>query len=95
MRNSILNQLRRMAAGVICPLGILALALYPHGSAWSQGLEPQRLRTPSNQSSLRYEINQTFDGRAFRKDHNTRAYGKEFSRISIGLMAKQNRVSIV
>lgn len=39
----------------------------------------QRLGTPSNQASQRYEVNQTFDGRVFRKDQNVWAYDKAFA----------------
>jgi hypothetical protein len=39
----------------------------------------QRLSAPGNQSSQRYEVNQTFDGRAFPKDNNVWVYTKEFA----------------
>lgn len=46
-----------------------------------------RLSTPSNQSSQRYEINQTFDGRAFYKDNNVWVYTKDFADL-FGMPAK-------
>lgn len=39
----------------------------------------QRLSTPRNSSSQRYEVNQTFDGSAFYKDNNIWVYTKEFA----------------
>lgn len=39
----------------------------------------QRLTTPRNQSSQRYEINQTFDGQVYRKDNNVWVYTKDFA----------------
>lgn len=47
----------------------------------------QRLTTPSNQSSQRYEINQTFDRSAFFKDNNVWVYNKEFADL-FGMPAK-------
>lgn len=47
----------------------------------------QRLSTPRNQSSQRYEINQTFDGQAFLKDNNIWVYNKEFAEL-FGMPAK-------
>ncbi len=47
----------------------------------------QRLSTPRNQSSQRYEINQTFDGQAFFKDNNIWVYTKEFAAL-FGMPAK-------
>jgi hypothetical protein len=47
----------------------------------------QRLSTPSNQASQRYEINQTFDGRAFYKDNNVWVYTKDFADL-FGMPAK-------
>lgn len=58
--------------------GLLLLGLIQTG-AWAQDAAQQRLGTPSNQSSQRYEINQTFDGRVFRKDQSVWAYNKEFA----------------
>lgn len=42
---------------------------------------PQRLSHARNSSSQRYEINQTFDGQAYRKDNNVWVYTKEFADI--------------
>ena len=42
-------------------------------------LAQQRLSTPRNSASQRYEINQTFDGQAFYKDNNVWIYNKEFA----------------
>lgn len=39
----------------------------------------QRQEKPRNQSSQRYEINQTFDGQVYRKDNNIWVYSKEFA----------------
>ena len=47
----------------------------------------QRLSTPNNQSSQRYEINQTFDRSAFFKDNNVWVYNKEFADL-FGMPAK-------
>lgn len=57
---------------------IFFLTVVSH-AAWAQNAFPQRLSTPRNQSSQRYEINQTYDGQAFRKDNNTWVYTKEFA----------------
>ena len=51
----------------------------------TQTQTPQRLSTPSNQSS--HEINQTFDGRAFFKDNNIWVYTKDFADL-FGMPAK-------
>lgn len=40
---------------------------------------PQRISKERNGASQRYEINQTFDGQAFRKDNNVWVYTKEFA----------------
>lgn len=47
----------------------------------------QRLSTPRNQASQRYEVNQTFDGRAFFKDNNVWVYTKDFADL-FGMPAK-------
>ena len=47
----------------------------------------QRLSTPRNSASQRYEINQTFDGQAFYKDNNVWVYTKEFADL-FGMPAK-------
>lgn len=39
----------------------------------------QRQEKPRNQSSQRYEINQTFDGQVYRKDNNVWVYTKDFA----------------
>ena len=39
----------------------------------------QRLTTPNNQSSQRYEVNQTFARSAYFKDNNVWVYDKEFA----------------
>lgn len=41
--------------------------------------QPERLSRVTNQSSQRYEINQTFGGQAFLKDNNIWAVNKEFA----------------
>lgn len=59
----------------------LALGSYSLDSmAQAQAPESQqRLSTPRNPSSQRYEINQTFDGQAFYKDNNVWVYTKKFA----------------
>lgn len=47
----------------------------------------QRLSTPRNSASQRYEVNQTFDGQAFYKDNNVWVYNKEFAEL-FGMPAK-------
>jgi hypothetical protein len=41
----------------------------------------QRLSSPRNSASQRYEVNQTFDGQAFYKDNNVWVYTKEFANL--------------
>ena len=41
--------------------------------------QTERLSRVTNQSSQRYEINQTFDGQAYRRDNNLWVYTKEFA----------------
>lgn len=55
--------------------------------AWAQDTSTQRLSTPRNSSSQRYEVNQTFDGQAFYKDNNVWVYTKEFADL-FGMPAK-------
>lgn len=43
--------------------------------------QPERLSRETNQSSQRYEINQTFGGQAYRKDNNIWVYNKEFAEL--------------
>lgn len=47
----------------------------------------QRLSTPRNSASQRYEVNQAFDGQAFYKDNNVWVYTKEFADL-FGMPAK-------
>lgn len=47
----------------------------------------QRLSTPRNSASQRYEVNQTFDGQAFYKDNNVWVYNREFAEL-FGMPAK-------
>lgn len=59
-------------------------------SAQSQAQAPaaqQRLSTPRNSASQRYEINQTFDGQAYKKDNNVWVYTQEFADL-FGMPAK-------
>lgn len=58
--------------------GALTLLLACSGNTLAQD-SSQRLSTPRNSSSQRYEINQTFDGQAHRKDNNVWVYTKEFA----------------
>ncbi len=55
--------------------------------AWTQDAAQQRLSTPRNGSSQRYEINQTYDGQAFYKDNNVWVHTKEFADL-FGMPAK-------
>lgn len=65
-----------MLSTVFAGLACITLTL---DSVGAQNLSQQRLSTPRNQSSQRYEINQTYDGQAFRKDNNIWVYTKEFA----------------
>ncbi|MEN9375242.1 MAG: hypothetical protein RL710_399 [Pseudomonadota bacterium] len=59
-------------------------------SAQGQAQAPaaqQRLSTPRNSASQRYEINQTFDGQAYAKDNNVWVYTQEFADL-FGMPAK-------
>ncbi|MES2772192.1 MAG: hypothetical protein V4623_09545 [Pseudomonadota bacterium] len=55
---------------------VFALALLASLNAAAQS---ERLSTSRNGSSQRYEVNQTFDGQAFRKDNNIWVYNQEFA----------------
>lgn len=57
----------------------LLLLLFSQTDLMAQVPPQQHLGTPSNQASQRYEVNQTFDGRVFRKDQNVWAYDKAFA----------------
>ncbi|MDP1654661.1 MAG: hypothetical protein Q8K91_17545 [Hylemonella sp.] len=59
-------------------MAVLCVALLAQ-MVGAQDLAQQRLSKPRNQSSQRYEINQTYDGMAFRKDNNVWVYTKEFA----------------
>jgi len=74
---------------VLGPVGLLCAALLTLASlAQAQAPQPeQRQARAPNMASQRYEINQTFDGRAFHKDHNVWAYTKEFADL-FGMPAK-------
>ena len=48
--------------------------------ASAQG-QPERLSRETNQSSQRYEINQTFGGQAYRKDNNIWVYNEAFAEL--------------
>jgi len=49
--------------------------------------QAERLSTPRNAASQRYEINQTFGGQAYAKDNNVWVYGKDFADL-FGMPAK-------
>ncbi len=69
-------------------IAVCALMLVFSNVAQAQVPETQqRLSSPRNQSSQRYEINQTFDGQAFYKDNNVWVYTKEFADL-FGMPAK-------
>jgi hypothetical protein len=75
------NGIGRRAIG--CAFLLVASALVHARTPQAQ----QRMSTERNQSSQRYEINQTFDGQAFFKDNNVWAYTKEFADL-FGMPAK-------
>lgn len=71
-----INTLKPLTVMLCIAMGSYALSPI----AQAQAPEPQqRLGTPRNQSSQRYEINQTFGGQAFYKDNNVWVYTKEFA----------------
>ena len=49
--------------------------------------QQERLSTPRNAASQRYEINQTFGGQAYFKDNNVWVYDKDFAEL-FGMPAK-------
>lgn len=61
-------------------LAIVGLFVCGMQQAWAQE-SSQRLSRETNQSSQRYEINQTFDGQAYRKDNNIWVYTREFAEL--------------
>lgn len=78
---------RRAGAACVLAMG-LTLTAYAQEQAQPQApAAQQRLGTPNNQSSQRYEINQTFDRRAYFKDNNVWVYNKEFADL-FGMPAK-------
>lgn len=83
MTDTGLNVRRTIGAMATCAL-VLVLVL--SGNAQAQAPQ-QRLSTERNQSSQRYEINQTFDRQAFFKDNNVWVYSKEFADL-FGMPAK-------
>lgn len=83
MTDTEINVRRTIGAMATC-----ALVLIFNDSAQAQAPVPQqRLSTERNQSSQRYEINQTFDRQAFFKDNNVWVYNKEFADL-FGMPAK-------
>jgi len=75
--NTITQGILRLLARA-CLLSTTVLFVCGMQSVMAQ--EPaQRLSRETNQSSQRYEINQTFGGQAFRKDNNIWVYTKEFA----------------
>jgi hypothetical protein len=74
---------------VLKRLGCVCAALLANASfaqAPTPQPEPRQARQP-NMASQRYEINQTFDGRAYFKDNNVWVYTKEFADL-FGMPAK-------
>lgn len=59
-------------------LNVAVAAMLIHVPAMAQDAL-QRQEKPRNQSSQRYEINQTFDGQVYRKDNNVWVYTKDFA----------------
>jgi hypothetical protein len=74
------HQVRAVAAALVMVATLTAVA--QEASA-----PDQRLSTPRNSSSQRYEINQTFDGQAYFKDNNIWVYNKDFADL-FGMPAK-------
>jgi hypothetical protein len=73
-------QVRAAAAALVVVATVTAVA--QEASA-----PDQRLSTPRNSFSQRYEINQTFDGQAYFKDNNIWVYNKDFADL-FGMPAK-------
>jgi hypothetical protein len=81
-------QMNRNARAIVRWAAAFGWLLLGGASAHAQPTQTQqRLSTPSNQASQRYEINQTFDGRAFFKDNNVWVYTKDFADL-FGMPAK-------
>ena len=62
--------------------GVLALGLvlvFSGTMSCDVAAQTERLSPARNSASQRYEINQTFDGQAYRKDNNIWVYTKEFA----------------
>jgi hypothetical protein len=66
---------------------LLVAALFGNTVSAQEAVQPQRQGKERNGASQRYEINQTFDGQAFRKDNNVWVYTKEFADL-FGMPAK-------
>lgn len=79
----------------------LSIQVLLQGAAWAATLaipcaalaqdgataQQQRLSTPRNSASQRYEINQTFGGQAYYKDNSVWVYDKDFAEL-FGMPAK-------
>jgi len=61
---------------------VLAMVAYSLACASAQDAQPpaqsQRLSSPRNSASQRYEINQTFGGQAYAKEEDVWVDGKDF-----------------
>ncbi|MDO8767167.1 MAG: hypothetical protein Q7K57_00350 [Burkholderiaceae bacterium] len=75
MTNRVFKVCQIIGAVATC---FLSLGFSDRAQAQSPATQ-QRLSTERNQSSQRYEINQTFDRQAFFKDNNVWVYNKEFA----------------
>src|SRR3990167_4905595 len=75
MTGSVIRMYKSGSAIAACAL----MLIFSTGTQAQTSESQQRLSTPRNQSSQRYEINQTFGGQAFYKDNNVWVYTKEFA----------------
>lgn len=75
MTGSVIRMYKSGSAIAACAL----MLIFSIGTQAQTSESQQRLSTPRNQSSQRYEINQTFGGQAFYKDNNVWVYTKEFA----------------
>lgn len=81
------HRLVRAACACLLALNFGVTALAQDQAQPQAPAAQQRLGTPNNQSSQRYEINQTFDRSAYFKDNNVWVYNKEFADL-FGMPAK-------
>ena len=93
MKQQTLIQMVKMRQAIVTVSACVLTLAFSFGTNAQEQAQPQapaaqqRLTTPNNQSSQRYEINQTFDRAAFFKDNNVWVYNKEFADL-FGMPAK-------